>query len=47
MKNKIKQQILNLVKENGILRPRDLDSLGIPREYLKPTGKFKKFYKIM
>lgn len=35
MKNKIKQQILNLVKENGVLRPRDLDPLGIPREYLK------------
>ena len=35
MKNKIKQQILNLVKENGILRPRDLDPVGIPREYLK------------
>lgn len=28
------QQILALVKRKGVLRPRDLDARGIPREYL-------------
>ena len=35
MKKNIKQRILDLVKENGVLRPRDLDPIGIPREHLK------------
>ncbi len=29
-----KEQIIEVVKEKGVLRPRDLDSYGIPREYL-------------
>ena len=28
-------QVLELVKEAGVLRPRDLDPYGIPREYLR------------
>ncbi len=34
-KNTLTQQILALVGKKGVLRPRDLDSLGIPREYLR------------
>ncbi len=34
MKKTKKQQILKLLKEKRILRPRDLDSLDISREYL-------------
>jgi predicted transcriptional regulator of viral defense system len=29
-----KEQVIEVVKEKGVLRPRDLDSYGIPREYL-------------
>jgi predicted transcriptional regulator of viral defense system len=29
-----KEQIIEVVKEKGVLRPKDLDSYGIPREYL-------------
>ena len=29
------QQIMALVKAKGVLRPRDLDSFSIPREYLR------------
>lgn len=29
-----KNRLLNLIRQNGILRPRDLDSQGIPRVYL-------------
>jgi predicted transcriptional regulator of viral defense system len=29
------QQVLNLARRAGVIRPRDLDSLGIPRQYLK------------
>ncbi len=28
-------QVLELVRRAGVLRPRDLDALGIPREYLR------------
>ena len=28
------KQIIDLVKQQGVLRPRDLDKYGIPREYL-------------
>jgi predicted transcriptional regulator of viral defense system len=28
------QEVLNIVKKEGVLRPRDLDSYGIPRVYL-------------
>ncbi len=30
----VTDRVIELVKKAGILRPRDLDSLGIPREYL-------------
>jgi len=30
-----KQRVLELVRDRGVLRPRDLDSVGIPREYLR------------
>lgn len=30
-----RDQVLQLVKQRGVLRPRDLDPLGIPREYLR------------
>jgi predicted transcriptional regulator of viral defense system len=33
--NAIKNNILKLIKKAGILRPRDLASLGLPRTYLK------------
>ncbi len=33
-KQKQLNQVMKLVKKHGILRPRDLDALGIPREYL-------------
>jgi len=29
-----KEQVIEVVKEKGVLRPKDLDSYGIPREYL-------------
>ena len=29
-----KEQVIEVVKEKGVLRPRDLESYGIPREYL-------------
>lgn len=29
------KQIVKLIRKNGILRPRDLDAYGIPREYLR------------
>jgi len=29
-----KERVLELVRQRGVLRPRDLDSVGIPREYL-------------
>lgn len=34
MKKETIQKILQIVKENGIVRPLDLDSCGLPREYL-------------
>lgn len=30
----ISKQIINLVSKKGIIRPRDIEALGIPREYL-------------
>jgi predicted transcriptional regulator of viral defense system len=35
MKSSKVSDVLDLVKMKGILRPRDLDSYGIPREYLR------------
>jgi len=32
-------RVLDLVRETGILRPRDLDPLGIPRVYLSRLEK--------
>ena len=29
-----KELVLQLVKQRGVLRPRDLDAIGVPREYL-------------
>ncbi len=34
MSSSVAEQILQLVREHGILRPRDLDPLGVPRQYL-------------
>jgi predicted transcriptional regulator of viral defense system len=35
MENKSREeQVIEVVREKGVLRPRDLDSYGIPREYL-------------
>jgi predicted transcriptional regulator of viral defense system len=34
MGKSIKEQVLQLVRKAGVLRPRDLDAQGIPREYL-------------
>ncbi len=34
MKKETIQKILQIVKENGVVRPLDLDSHGLPREYL-------------
>lgn len=34
-KQKQLNQVIKLVKKHGILRPRDLDTHGIPREYLR------------
>lgn len=39
MKSSKFSEVLELVKRAGILRPRDLDSYGIPREY------FRRLYK--
>ncbi len=33
--NQATQQIVNLTKRLGLLRPRDLDALNIPRQYLR------------
>ncbi len=44
-KNNLTQQILTLVRKEGVLRPRDLDPLGIPREYLRrlyDSGKLRR-----
>lgn len=44
-KNKLTQQILTLIRKKGVLRPRDLDPLGIPREYLRrlyDSGKLRR-----
>jgi len=30
----VKDKIINLVKKMGIIRPRDIEAMGIPREYL-------------
>ena len=30
-----KERVLDLVQRTGVLRPRDLDADGIPREYLR------------
>jgi predicted transcriptional regulator of viral defense system len=35
MKTSTIDKIINLVREGGIIRPRDLDAYGIPREYLR------------
>lgn len=35
MKRDSKKQIIDIVEKNGVLRPRDLDPIGIPREYLR------------
>lgn len=35
MSSSVAEQILQLVREHGVLRPRDLDPLGVPREYLR------------
>jgi len=35
LKNTNKNKILNKIQRSGILRPRELDSLGIPRGYLR------------
>ena len=35
MKSYKVSEVLELVKRAGILRPRDLDSYGIPREYFR------------
>jgi len=35
MKSSKADKIIELVRTAGILRPRDLDSYGIPREYLR------------
>ena len=34
MKSAAKEKVMNLVREAGVLRPRDLDDHGLPREYL-------------
>jgi predicted transcriptional regulator of viral defense system len=34
-KKPAKQRVLDLAKQAGVLRPRDLDAEGIPREYLR------------
>ncbi len=34
MKSEMFKRTLKLVKERGVLRPRDLDACGIPRDYL-------------
>lgn len=34
-KQKQLNRVIKLVKKHGILRPRDLDAHGIPREYLR------------
>lgn len=35
MSDSVAEQVILLVRERGILRPRDLDPMGIPREYLR------------
>ena len=35
VKSKVIEHVLNIVKEKGVLRPRELDAYGIPREYLR------------
>lgn len=35
MKSTVLEQILNIIKVKGVLRPRELDAYGIPREYLR------------
>jgi predicted transcriptional regulator of viral defense system len=35
MSDSVAEQIILLARERGILRPRDLDPMGIPREYLR------------
>ena len=34
-KNSIAQQVLDIVRKKGVLRPKDLDPFNIPREYLR------------
>src|SRR5437870_4859426 len=34
MGNSTKEQVLQMVRKAGVLRPRELDARGIPREYL-------------
>lgn len=34
-KNTIAQQVLDIVRKEGVLRPKDLDPFDIPREYLR------------
>jgi hypothetical protein len=40
MKSSKFSEVLELVKRAGILRPRDLDSYGIPREYFRRLYRF-------
>jgi predicted transcriptional regulator of viral defense system len=34
MKHTIAEKVLKIVRETGVLRPRDLDAYGVPRKYL-------------
>ncbi len=40
------EKILNLAKEKGILRPRDLDALGIPRRWMSRLNERGKLVRV-